>query len=664
MRVTPGPARPAARRAPSGVVGGAGNGGTGGGECVLALLGPDGSAEAVLRRARRLADGLGARFVVLNVEGPSAAAEPRLLALAVQLGAELETRVGRSVAASALELVATRGVTQVVIGRPRFPLLRRLAGRDLAVRLLAGAPGVALHIVATGPAPRTPPRRRPLRWLPWVQDTALVLVLVGAGIVLRPVLPYQALGMAFLTAVVVAGALWGSWLAAYAAALGFLCWDLFFIPPLYALGHYRKSDALSVLVFVLAAAFAGWLAGRSRAEARGAHGRIEGLGRIVAFSRRLGVPAEEGELLREIASQAAGTVGGAGVVLLSRGRHLDRAAAVPGRQQLDDTAWSLAERVRAQPDAAEWGLAAGPANGWWFLPMRTGSGEGEGLIGVLGVRAGDALAQAQLQALSALADQAALALDRVRLAREAALTAAQAETEKLRTALLSSIGHDLRTPLTVIRGAADTLRAAWQQLTPATREDLLEEIGEEVERMGHFLANIVEMTRLESGDIVPRREPTSVADTIAAAMARVPNARDVRLDLAPDLPEVLADPTLLEQVLVNALDNATKYSPPGAAVEIGAGAADGQVWIAVADGGIGIPADELPHIFDRFYRGAPRGRPVPGTGLGLAIARGLVEAMGGTIGVASPRPGTSGSAPGTEITLHLPVAAASAAAAK
>jgi two-component system sensor histidine kinase KdpD len=265
--------------------------------------------------------------------------------------------------------------------------------------------------------------------------------------------------------------------------------------------------------------------------------------------------------------------------------------------------------------------------------------------------------QPLLQAIAALADQAAVAVERVRLAGEAARTEAQAETQKLRTALLSSLSHDLRTPLAGILGAAGTLRTAWTSLDDATREDLLRSIEEDTGRMTRFLSNIMEMTRLETGEIVPRIGKVALHEVIDAAMARLPNPPKVDYDIPVDLPMVAADPMLLEQVLVNILDNSIKYAASDGQIGMAAAVTAGRVVLRIADTGIGIPPQDLPHVFDSFYRARRGDRVAPGTGLGLAIARGLMDAMGGSIDAESPRPGAPANGPpGTVVTVRLKIA--------
>jgi len=633
-------------------------------ERVLALVGPDAAAVAVVRQAKRLADALHAPWVALHVERAGKDAESALaarapLALAAQLGADGGVRVPTSgdLLTTLLEVAGARNATHLVIGRAPAPLWRKLSGRTLGYQLLQRAPDFTLHVV---PAPGDMVvRRRPRAgerqgWLPWAATVALVVAVTGAGVALRTVLPTEAADMIYLGAVVASAAIWGLWPALLAAALGLLAWDFFFIPPLYAVTIESPRDLVTATVFAAVAVLTGGLAGRVRAEARAAGARIEGLRRIGAFSRRLGEPTTEADLLAEIARQAA-ALARCAVVLTDQGEGLGVRAAEPPGAMLDEGAWAAARWASARGEAAGRGTATLPSAGWRFLPMRTIRGK----LGVLGLSSQENLDEPTLQALEALADQAAVALERVRLAGEAARAAAMEETQRLRTALLASLGHDLRTPLAGIQGAAGTLRTAWDGLAPATRADLLASIEDDVGRMARFLANIAELTRLEGGEVRPHLGPVPVAEAVEAAIARLPGAPFVATGQPDPTLHALADAVLLEQALFNVLDNAVKYAPHGSLVRVRIGAEHGEVSVAVTDEGVGIPLDDLPRVFDSFFRVQRRDRTAPGTGLGLAIARGLVEAMNGRIDARSPRPDAPRiGLPGTVVTIRVPRAAA------
>jgi two-component system sensor histidine kinase KdpD len=250
-----------------------------------------------------------------------------------------------------------------------------------------------------------------------------------------------------------------------------------------------------------------------------------------------------------------------------------------------------------------------------------------------------------------------MALERVRLTTNAAQTVAKEDSQKLRTALLSSLSHDLRTPLTAIRGAAETLASAGEALDQATRADLAASIAQDTERMTKFLANIMEMARVETGEINAKRERIAVADVVEAAISRVSGTMYAGVNIADDATHVNGDAALLEQIIVNCLDNAVKYSPEGGRITVSARRAGAKVAISIADEGVGIAASDLPHIFDSFFRATRGDRVAPGTGLGLAIAKAFAEAMGGTIHAQSPRLDLpADGAPGTVITIEVPAA--------
>jgi len=676
------------------------------GERVLALVGPA-CGEAVVRQAKALADALHAPLLVLHVEVPGApeGSTGAALALASDLGASVESRAGVDIVREARALARERNVTRIVIGREarrpswtQFPAQswRRPAAwspvrRRLADSLLRGVEDFALLVVPA--EPRAAPRRLPpepagRRWLAVLVPVLMVASVVAVGELCSAWLEHEALGMLFLATAVGSASLYGLGAGLLAAALGFLSWNFFFIPPLYRFTIDQPRDVVALLVFGGVALITGLMAGRLRTAANLAQSRIEGLRRVGAFSRALGLPATEAALQEEIVRHAAAIAGQA--IFLTGGEDtLDIRAADPPADTLDESSWAAARWAYRRGEAAGSLTATLPSSPWRFLPVRISDAGGARLLGLLGVRSatqdGQAssqrpnpppsqhaskrpskrLAEPSLQAVEALADQAAVALERIHLAQAAARDAAMAETQKLRTALLSSLGHDLRTPLTGIRGAAETLRGAWTQLSPATREDLLLAIEEDTGRMSRFLDNITQMTRLESGEILPRLARVALRDVVEAALARLSCGPLILHDeLGPDSPAVLADPALLEQVVFNILDNAVKYATGQPEISLSARSEPPMVALAIADRGTGIDAADLPHVFDSFFRARRGDRVVAGTGLGLAIARGLVEAMGGAIEAASPVPtGARGAGvAGTLITLRLPATPAGPAA--
>ncbi len=630
------------------------------GERIVALVGPDQAAESVVRQAKRLADALHGPWVVLHIEKPGQPAATALrapLTIAAQLGAELDLRAAATpdLAGALLGAARARNATHLVIGRSPTPAWRRRLGLSLTAQLLRRGTDFVVHVVPAPtavPAPRRPQRPAQSRLaLPWLAVGLALALVTGAGIWFRHTLPAAAADMVYLAVTVSVAALLGTRYALVSAALGLMLWDFFFVAPLYTITIDSPRDLVTGLVFAAIALLTGSLAGRVRAEVEAASARIEGLRRIAVFSRRLGQPATEPELLTEIAQQAAGLAQRA-IVLQERAGDLTPVAAAPSPVTLDEGSAAAAQWCATHNQPTGLGTTTLPSAPWHFLPLSTV----RGLSGVLGVNPDAPLTDPLGQALEALADQAAVALERLAFAGQAARAAAMEETQSLRTALLASLGHDLRTPLTGIQGAASTLRTAWEKLSPPSRADLLETIEQDVARMARFLGNITDLTRLETGQILPRLGRVPVVTIIEAAIARLPDSLSVTVNAPPGL-AVQADPALLEQALFNVLENARKYAPLGSLIAVRAEAARGQVTIAIADEGIGIPPEDLPHIFDSFFRARRTDRTAAGLGLGLAIARGLMRAMGGTIAAQSPNPAMpAGGMQGTVIRLTLPEA--------
>lgn len=252
----------------------------------------------------------------------------------------------------------------------------------------------------------------------------------------------------------------------------------------------------------------------------------------------------------------------------------------------------------------------------------------------------------------------ALAIERVRLVEDLDRAERAAETDRLRQALLTSISHDLRTPLAYVLGAASNLRDLDADLPPEAKAELLATIITESERLNRFIANLLDMTRLEAGAVAPNLAPQDVAEIVDTALRRaeaVLAEHRVAVDLAPDLPVLRLDPVLFEQVLFNLLDNAGKYAPKGSTVTLSARREGGRVRLDILDEGDGLPESEVERVFDKFHRVRKSDRVRAGTGLGLAIARGFVEAMGGTVTAANRRDRR-----GAVFTVMLPVPARTA----
>jgi two-component system sensor histidine kinase KdpD len=342
------------------------------------------------------------------------------------------------------------------------------------------------------------------------------------------------------------------------------------------------------------------------------------------------------------------------VLLLPEGGAIAVKAGYPPEDTLDEADLAAANWAWANNRPAGRGSETLPGARRLFLPMRTG----RGAIGVVGIdsdKPGPLLTPDQRRLLDALIDQSALAIERVNLVEDLERARRTAETDRLRSALLTSISHDLKTPLAAVLGTAGTLRNLSAQLSEAQKADLLATIIDESERLNRFIANLLDMTRLESGAIVPNatlHDPGEIVGTALERAAKILARHRVEVDLAAGLPMLALDAVLFEQVLFNLLDNAAKYAPADTTISIKGTRDQGKVSLQVMDEGNGIPPAELESVFDKFYRAQKGDHVRPGTGLGLAISRGFVEAMHGTISAAN-RVDRSGAV----LTIRLPVPA-------
>jgi len=635
------------------------------GERLLVCVGPDQLSEKVVRTASRLAVGLNARWIVLSLSGtnnpiPDPARAARLeatLHLAERLGAEIRRATADDFVAEILRLARRENITQIVVGRPRPGLLPR---RSLPEALLRAAGDIGVYMVpGAGDAPRNPlrPRRRTLpQWaltlvLPFVA-TGLITVL---GLGLSQLVALQNLSMLFLVAVLVSALLGGRFSALLAAGLSFLAYNFFFIDPIRTFTVARPHEVLALTIFVGVAVVTGSLAARLREQMGRARQAARNTQALYDFSRKLSAAYGLDNVLTATAGHLQATLGLDTVLLASLdGGELELQVAWPPDQSLDETAMTAARWAHDKREPAGFLTATLPAVPYLFLPIRSE----QRLVGVVGLKLNverGPLTPGEDRQVAAILEQAAIAIDRARLVRENARVAVEKEGEKLQTALLSSLSHDLRTPLASITGAVTTLRQLGDRMNAETRADLLVSIEEETGRLNRFVTNLFDMTRIESGSIKPRRELVDLVPLVASVVDRaraLHPALVVETSIADAMPPVLADAALLDPVLFNLLDNARKYAGTDLPVTVFARVENGMATIAVTDQGKGIPLGELEAIFDKFYRRAKGDHRAAGTGLGLSIARGFVEAMGGTLKAESPAMRRRG----TRFSIRLPLA--------
>jgi two-component system, OmpR family, sensor histidine kinase KdpD len=493
--------------------------------------------------------------------------------------------------------------------------------------------------------------RAPARWNAlasrvgaWLGSAAMVAAALIAGELLRGAhIGVANIALVFLLPALLAAITYGLMPALFACLLSVLAYNFFFLPPLYTLTIADTDNVVTLLIFAFVAVVASNLAARVRAQAVSERHRAQVTDSLFRFSRKLAEVFALDDLLWAICYQIAHLLKARTVLLLPDGDDVAVRAGYPPEDNLSTDDIAAATQTLRSGAPAGRGTSERGGAGRFYLPLRTG----RGTLGVVGLERDGAdwtLSADEERLLHALADQAALAIERMQLAEDIERSKMAAETERLRTALLTSLSHDLRTPLASILGSATSLKHHRSSLDEAAQTELLATIEEEAQRLHRFIANLLDMTRLESGGLAPRLEMVDVGDVIGSALNRATDIlaqHRIVLDVASGLPMVKLDPVLFEQVLFNLLDNAAKYAPAGTGILLRARSEENSVAIEVADEGSGIPPADLGRIFDPFYRVESADRKRAGTGLGLAICRGFVEAMGGTI-VALKRPGTIG----------------------
>lgn len=448
---------------------------------------------------------------------------------------------------------------------------------------------------------------------------------------------------------------WGAAPACFVAVTEILIFDFFYIAQANSMAIHNNRYLISFVILILVALITGTLSTALKKEA--VHAREEGarLAALYELSHDLTAVADLDEILVSTVRKVAGSVKGQVAVMIpDTGGKLELRAysGVSGKNVLCEKDREVAARVFETGEASGMETEKLSEADCLYLPLRT-----EQVIhGVLVVwpKARDVrFKPEQLRMLEALTDLAAMAIDRVRLAEKAREAKILAESERLRTALLNSLSHDFRTPLASIIGAVTGLLEGDDVFTPEARHELLQTIHQGALRMERFVNNLLDMAMLESGVIKLRKDWCDIQDAIGVAIGRMDEAlgnRPLKIKIEPGLPLIRADGVLIEQVLINLLDNALKYSVPDSEILITASRRPGdQLAVSVANRGYKIPEEDLGRIFDKFFRiSSPL--QVSGTGLGLSICKGIIESHGGTIWAENYQ------GRGTMITFTLPMA--------
>jgi two-component system sensor histidine kinase KdpD len=636
------------------------------GDRVLVCVQGGPKATATVRHAKRLADQLRAPWTAINVEATRATVPEQdsvvaALRLAERLGAEPVLIPGQDVADSVIDYARANNVTHLIVGKSDRAGWRQFLLGSITQRLINRAGGINIHVIevpaerteTTAPAPAAVPTPA-FDPKPYAITVALTLLATPVGMALHEWLAVTNVALVFLTAILIGAVLHGLGPSLVACFVAMLAYNFFFLPPFYTLTISDPENVVALFFFLVVAVIASNLAARVRGQALSARLRARQTGDLYQFSRKLAVAVTLDDLLWATAHQIAMMLRVRVVLLLPENGSIAVRAGFPPEDMLDDADLAAAKWSWEKNHIAGRGSDTLPGGKWLFQPLRTGRGP-LGVVGIVRDDPGPLLTPDQQRLLDALADQAALAIERVNLARDLHLARLEVETDRLRAALLTSISHDLRTPLASILGSATSLRSQDSILDTATKDSLLNTIIEESDRLNRFIGNLLDMTRLESGALKPRTSLNEFSDVIGAVLRRAAHilaAHRIEVDLPHDLPLVALDMVLFEQVLFNLLDNAAKHAPAGSLITIQASHDADTVTLRVMDEGEGIPPSDTERIFEKFYRAGGADRRRAGTGLGLAICRGFVEAMDGTISAAN-RPDR----PGAMFVITLPVPA-------
>ena len=628
------------------------------GELILVCIGPGALAERLVRAGRRFAAALHADWIVAYIETPQLQALPaperdavmQNLRLAESLGATTATLGAPQMSAAILDYAREKNVTKILLGRPTRSGWRRwLLGSvvdtvvreaaDIDVYLLGGerrnpgeTPVVARSRAFLGLPDAEREGAKP-RWPGYAVAVAVPALCTGIGFLVSGPNELINLVMVYLLGVMLVATRSGRGPSILASVLSVAAFDFFFVPPEFTFAVSDVRYIVTFAVMLLVGVVISSLAASLRTQARVAGYREKRAASLYAISRELAAALRE----EEIVGAAAGHIGaefGAQCVILfpNNAGHIVYPKGESQSYSLHGADLGVAQWVFDHGRIAGRGTDTLPGADAVYFPIRGAAGP-IGVVALLPSSLRRVFLPEQQRLLDTILNQTALALERVRLAQAAQSAQIKVETESLRNSLLAGISHDLRTPLSSIVGAASSLAEEPERLSPESRRELARTIYDEGQRMATLANNILDMARLDAGAVTLKLDWVPLEEIVGGVLTRLRarlEGRPVKIDLPKDAPLVKLDAVLIEQVLVNIIENALKYTPAGTAIEISARFSQDAVTVTVADEGPGIPPGLEEKLFDKFYRAAPE-RAQSGVGLGLTICRAIVEAHGGTI---------------------------------
>lgn len=629
--------------------------GYGGGQRVLVAISEAAGGEQVVRAAKRLADALKAPLIALYVETPSATRLSdvektqlaRTLALASSLDATLQSVPATSVQEAILAQCRETRATQLVIGSSRHggrgvPPFRRSIVRDLIDR----SSGVGVHVVPLTEEHRAGDWRRYLPAAPFTGDgaalgavsiTTLVLFFAQGWIGRGPI------DMLYLVPVIASASFFGFRSGLVAAVAAGIAYNFTFLPPVYTFNIYGPANLITAILLVIVAIITGQLAAQAQAAAGLAMRSARENAALARFATRLGAASDTSETAQIVCDEVRSILVVQTMILHGSENGVKITASGQTKPELSPVDRAAAEWAFEHGEAAGRGTNTLTASDWQFRPLKTSLGT----LAVLGLRSPsgrDAIPTKRAALAESLIDQAALAHERLKLETDMREMEVVRQRDSLRAALLASLSHDLRTPLTAVTAAAEALSSGGEDA------ELVETVRSEARRLNRFLSDLLDLTRIEEGAVTPDLQPIDLTDAITSALADLAaslEGRKVQTSIDPNLPLVRADAVLLHHTILNLIDNAVKYSPEEEPIEVVSRMGRRGPVIDVLDRGPGIPQGSEQRIFDRFARGETSDR-TGGSGLGLAIVKGFSRAMGFSVEAARRQRG------GSRFTVRIP----------
>jgi len=614
-------------------------------ERVLVCMGPGPEGASLVRAGRRLAAQLGGEWYAVHVETPddlhlSPDAQDRLsnnLRLAGVMGARVITVQGESPAAALADYAVKNHVTKIVVSKSRRRFTR-VFRPSIADRLLQLSDSYDVQIVpgiVVGQKSKTPEiATTGFRYWQYLEGLLITVIATSINWLLSPFLEPTVLMTLYLIGVVISAVYLGLGPSVMVSIISVLVFDFLFIPPNFTFATQDVQYALILFALLAVSIVISYFTSRLQKQTAVAKFHERQMTTLYALGRELAVLNDLESYMHAIIKSARETFGHSTTIFLWDSQaggaskpHIYGTDTVVDDNELAAAIWSYEHRKQVG-----FGTDTLPEARARYIPLTTA----RGTVGVLALWAAHekaTLTVEQEQLLGAYADLAAVAIEGILSTEEARKAQILRTTEKLQTALLNSISHDLRTPLVAIIGALSSLKEEGMGLDDAARRNLIDVALQEGDRLNHLLSNLLDMSRIEGGALKLMVQPVEVQDIIGAALEQLGNRHGfhpVKMNIPQDLPYVSVDSGLIVQALINVLDNSFKYSPAGSPVDITTRQLDNKVEIEISDRGAGIPPEDLERVFDKFYRLQHPGS-VAGTGLGLSIVKGIIEAHNGNV---------------------------------